>query len=194
VESFARGQGVTPGRGSNLVNGPANVARPTSTSWAGTKAISPRADTTGILNRDVYRSGSNSYSGNSSFRAGASRSSMSASEAANQARESIRSSYAGRVGYSGSTRGFYGTNGSSGQSRPGFNSRSGELGGNSRPESGFSGSSNRGWSVPDHGGWSHVHTDSRPGGGISSGSTHSGGGGFSGGSHAGGPSGGGRGH
>jgi hypothetical protein len=158
-EAFARGQSIG-GRGSGLVNGPANVVRPTSTSWAGGRGLTSRPEGTGILNRGVYRGANDSRSD---------RGNSSAAGAAQRARESLGWTSRGSSSYSRS-------GGGSDWSRP-FSSSNRGGGGESRSPSHSTGGRS-GWSVPDHSGWSHVHSDS-------GGSGNRGGGG-GGGSHGGG--------
>ncbi len=145
-EAFSRGQSVSPGRGSGLVNGPAGVARPGADSWAGTHSLGSRPESTGILNRNVYRGSSNPFAG---------REGMSGAEAAARARESLGWS---RSSGSGASSGYRGSSSFGGGAYGG--SRSGGYSGGVSRSGGSSRQPSRSWSVPDHSGWSHVHSDS----------------------------------
>jgi hypothetical protein len=150
-EAFARGQSVSPGRGLGMVNGPASVARPNSGAWAGTRSLGSRPESTGILNRNVYRGSSNPYAGSRG-------SGLSGADAARQARESLGWSRSG----SSATSGYRGSSDFGGS-----RSFSGGSSDRSYGSAGASGSRapSRNWSVSDHSGWSHVHSDSHSSGG-----------------------------
>lgn len=150
---FERGQSFgAPQRGSGFVAGPTNV-RPNATSWSSSRSFTNRPESTGIMQRPVY--GGNSFG---------SRGPSSGSSAAQAARESLGWSRGSSGGYTPRGGGSQGGS-SSGSFTPRSSSGSGT---GSRTQRG-------GWSVPDHSGWSHVHSDTHSSSSSKSGSGSSGG-------------------
>jgi hypothetical protein len=141
--AFSEGQVVGAPGGHEPVSGPVSVARPSGHSWTAGRATVTHPNDTQVVNRPVYRS-SNPAGGRSgwgssfggNWSGGQYRSGADAAEAA---RRSLGWEPSGRSGSAEDTS-------------------HGNTSSRSR-------SSGRGWSVPDHSGWSHSHSDTRSGSG-----------------------------